>query len=79
MNHQRKLTHDKNQDITSFSDNCGPMFGRWSLSVYSNNTQMNSDKNCFGYTGGGPDDRFNTPVDANGFSILTGMSKGGSN
>jgi len=38
---------------------------------------MNSDGNCYGRTGGVDGDCFNTPVDANGFSILTGMSKGG--
>ena len=37
---------------------------------------MNSDGNCLGYTGGVSGDCFNTPVDVNGFSILTGMSKG---
>ena len=36
---------------------------------------MNSDyENCYGVTGGGEYDCFNTPVDKNGFSILTGMS-----
>ena len=38
---------------------------------------MNSDENCRGFTGGVESDCFNTPVDENGFSILTGMSKGG--
>ena len=51
------------------------MFGHGSLSVY-NNDLMNSKGNCRGCTGGDKD-CFNTPVDENGFSILTGMSKGG--
>ena len=38
---------------------------------------MNSDGNCYGRTGGEICDCFNTPVDVNGFSILTGMSKRG--
>ena len=38
---------------------------------------MNSDSNCYGYTSSDDNNRFNTPVDLNGFSILTGMSKGG--
>ena len=37
---------------------------------------MNSEKNCSGYTGGGEHDCFNTPLDGNGKSILTGMSVG---
>jgi hypothetical protein len=37
---------------------------------------MNSDGNCYGLTGGVKWDCFNIPVDENGFSILTGMSKG---
>ena len=53
------------------------MFGWNSLSV-GDNDLMNSDGNCFGYTGGGACDCFNTPVDVNGFIILTGMSKGAS-
>jgi hypothetical protein len=37
---------------------------------------MNSEGNCFGKTGGGSHDAFNTPLDEKGFSILTGMSRG---
>ena len=37
---------------------------------------MNSDNNCVGFTGGGSDECFNTPVDQHGYSILTGQSKG---
>jgi len=39
---------------------------------------MNSDKAAIGYTNHSVD-CFNTPLDQNGKSILTGMSKGTSN
>ena len=76
MNHKRKLTHDKNKHVTWFGNNYGPSFGDNSLSVGIKDL-MNSDGNCVGYTGGVKGDCFNTPVDVNGFSILTGMTKGG--
>ena len=76
MNHRRKLTHHNTKSVTYFGDNYGPLFGSWSIGVYNKNL-MNSDENCFGYTGGVEGDCFNTPVDRKGFSILTGMSKGG--
>ncbi len=37
---------------------------------------MDSENNFFGCTGGGANDCFNTPVDQDGYSILTGETKG---
>ena len=37
---------------------------------------MNAPNNCYGNTGGGEKDCFNTPLDSEGFSILTGETKG---
>ena len=55
--------------------NYGPQFGASSLCVCQSDL-INSDDNCVGRTGGVVYDCFNTPVDVNGFSILTGMSEG---
>ena len=77
IDHKMKLTPSSpTADVTYFNSNRGPFFGPWSLSVSDNNEYMNSDNNCIGYTGGGSDDCFNTPVDQHGYSILTGQSKG---
>ena len=61
--------------FTSFYPNFGPIFGPRSLSIWSDNELMNAEKSCHGYTGGGEHDCFDTPL-VDGFSILTGESKG---
>ena len=62
IDHKMKLTPcSPTAIVTIFHSSFGPYFGPRSLSVCDND-YMNSDNNCYGCTGGGRDDCFNTPV-----------------
>ena len=62
----------------SVAKNLGPHFGNASLCILDSDL-MNADENCYGSTGGGNYDSFNIPLNENGKSILTGMSRGSFN